>query len=169
MKNTTGSNVYMLAAVILTAALAVPAAAQNRVPFKGTLQGYDSHAGSASPTTEVLATSAAGVATLLGQFSLTDEVTVDLTTFTATGSAHWTAANGDVIDTTLVASAQLSDIPGLLEVTEIHTITGGTGRFGGAQGSFTVNRIHNMAPRDDGTFSTYGSFKGTITAPGAGH
>ena len=169
MKNVTRSSVHRMAAMILTAALAVPAAAQNHVPFKGTMQGYDSHAGFPSPTTVVLATSARGVATLLGQFSLTQEATIDLTTFTATGSAHWTAANGDSIDTTIVGSAQLSDIPDLLEVTEIHTITGGAGRFAGAQGSFTVTRVHNQIPGDDGTYSTYGSFSGVMTPPGAAH
>jgi hypothetical protein len=35
-------NIYLpMAAMILAAALAVPAAAQNQVPFKGTFQGND--------------------------------------------------------------------------------------------------------------------------------
>jgi len=49
-----------------------------------------------------------------------------------------------------------------LKVTEINTITGGTGRFTGAQGSFTVERLHNMV-----TSATFGSFHGTITSPDA--
>ena len=42
MKTITRSNIYLpMAAMILTAALAVPAAAQQQVPFKGTFQGND--------------------------------------------------------------------------------------------------------------------------------
>ena len=46
MKTITRSNVYLpMAAMILTAALAVPAAAQQQVPFKGTMQGNDTDTG----------------------------------------------------------------------------------------------------------------------------
>ena len=42
MKNVTRSNIYLpMAAIILTAVLAVPAAAQTQVPFKVTMQGPD--------------------------------------------------------------------------------------------------------------------------------
>ena len=106
--------------------------------------------------------SAAGEAKNFGQFSFTQVLTVNLANLTATGSARWIAANGDHIDTTVVSSAELSDVPDLLKVTEINTITGGTGRFTGAQGSFTVECLHNMV-----TSATFGSFHGTITSPDA--
>lgn len=167
MKNITRSKLPM-AAIILSAALAVPAAAQQ-VPFKGAMQGYESPTGRPSPTTVSIAIGGTGTGTHLGQFSFTQEVTINLTNFTDTGSAHWIAANGDTIDTTLAGSAEPSDIPNHLKITEIHTITGGTGRFAGAQGSFTVDRLHNNVPRSDGTFFTFGSFHGTITSPGAAH
>jgi hypothetical protein len=68
---------------------------------------------------------------------------------------------------------QLSDrpIPGdvVFTITEIHTITGGTGRFSGAQGSFTVHRMHIVATSDGVTHVTFGWFEGTITSPGAAH
>ncbi len=42
MKTITRSKIYLpMAAMILTAALAIPAAAQTPVPFKGTFQGSD--------------------------------------------------------------------------------------------------------------------------------
>jgi hypothetical protein len=147
---------------VLTAALAIPAAAQTQVPFKGTFQGNDTVT---PPTT--IATTGTGMGTLLGQFSFTQEVTVNVANFTDTGSAHWIAANGDSIYTTVVGSA----VPGsvVFKITEIHTITGGTGRFTGAQGSFTVDRTHNVEPSADGTHFTSGSFDGTITSPGAAH
>ena len=73
MKTTTRSNIYLpMAAMILTAALAVPAAAQQQVPFKGTFQGSDTVT---PPAT--IATAATGTGTHLGQFSFTHVLTVN--------------------------------------------------------------------------------------------
>jgi len=74
------------------------------------------------------------------------------------------AANGDNVYTTIVGSAVPEATPGVDSITEINTITGGTGRFAGAQGSFTVMRLVTLA-----TGFTSGSFNGTITPPGATH
>jgi hypothetical protein len=158
MKTITRSNVYLRTALIL-AALAIPAAAQQQVPFKGTFQGKDA----TNPPT--ITTTATGTGTHVGQFSLTQEVTANFANFTDAGSAQWIAANGDTIYTTVAGSA----VPGpvVFKVTEIHTITGGTGRFTGAQGSFTVHRTHIVALSADGTHVIFGSFDGSITSPGA--
>jgi hypothetical protein len=166
MKTMTRSNIYLpMAAMILTAALAVPAAAQNQVPFKGTFQGNDTESPGPSPTMVLLTTNATGTGTHLGQFSFTQKVTVNHANLTDTGAAHWIAANGDSIDTTVVGSGIPGD--GVFTVTEIHTITGGTGRFSGAQGSFTVHSTLVVAPIADGTYVIFGWFEGTITSPGA--
>ena len=166
MKSITRSNIYLpMAAVILTAALAVPAAAQNQLPFKGTLQGNDTVSPGPSPNTALLRTTATGTGTLLGQFSFTQELIINGANLTDTGSAQWIAANGDSIYTTVVGSAIPGDV--VFTVTEIHNITGGTGRFSGVQGSFTVHRTHVVAPSDDGTHVTFGWFEGSITSPGA--
>jgi hypothetical protein len=163
MKTVTRSNIYpAMAAMILTAAMAVTAAAQNQVPFKGAMQGTDADSNFTN-TTGSVSTTGTGIGTLLGQFSFTQEVTVNFASSTDTGSAHWIAANGDSIYTTIAGSGEPTDT-GLLRITEIHTITGGTGRFAGAQGSFTVERLASPV-----TFLTSGSFHGTITSPGATH
>jgi hypothetical protein len=94
-------------------------------------------------------------------------VTLDFTNFTNTGIGSLEAANGDSIDTTVVGSAIPGDV--VFTITEIHTITGGTGRFSGAEGSFTVHRTHVVATSDDGTHVTYGWFEGTITSAGSAH
>ena len=74
------------------------------------------------------------------------------------------------IDSIFVASADFStQSVGYITVTEIHTITGGTGRFAGAQGNFVLERTHIVALSADGTHVTFGSFHGTITPPGAAH
>ena len=163
MKGTTRSKIYLpMAALILTAALAAPAAAQQQVPFKGAMQGNDIDTPGPSTGTVVVTTSGTGVATHLGQFSFTQQNTVNLMASTSAGSAHWVAANGDSIDTTLTGSGEPTPTPGVISITEIHTITGGTGRFAGALGSFTVERLASRV-----TFLTSGSFHGNITSPGA--
>ena len=176
MKPTARSNVYLpMAAMLLTAVLAVPTAAQNQGPFKGTFQGQDAHDTLAPGATSVLIrTTATGVGTHLGRLSCNREITANLLNFTHAGSAHWVAANGDSIDTTVVGQAELSDLPGgFIRVTEIHTIAGGTGRFTGAEGSFTVELFHKLEASGVAggveAHDIFGSFHGTITSPGAAH
>ena len=161
MKTITRFNIYLpMAAMILAAALAVPAAAQNQVPFKGALQGHDTDLSSTSTTVTVL-TMGTGIGSLVGQFLFTQTVTVEFATGHDTGSAQWFAANGDSITTTITGSGEMIE-PGLFSIEDVHTITGGTGRFAGAQGSFTVKRLASGK-----AFLTSGSFDGTITPPGA--
>jgi hypothetical protein len=172
MKTITRTTICLsTAAMILTAALALPAAAQNLVPFKGAIQGNDTDGMLNFPVLPVT-TTGAGTGTHLGDFSFTQQSAINVVTGTATGSTHWIAANGDTIDTTFTASGGPTDAPpvclglsdGFFRVTEIHTITGGTGRFAGAQGTFRVERQASPV-----TFKTCGSFQGTITSPGAAH
>ena len=165
MKGTTRSKVFLpMAAMILTAALAVPAAAQQQVPFNGALQGNDFDIAFTDTSVTVL-TVGTGIGTLVGQFSFTQTVTVDFTTSvpTSTGSAQLIAANGDSISTTVSGSGEMIE-PGLFRIEDVHTIKGGTGRFAGAQGSFTVMRLASGV-----TFLTSGSYEGTIAPPGAAH
>jgi hypothetical protein len=167
MKTTRRLNIYVPIAALILTALAIPAAAQQQVPFKGTFQGYDTVA---LPT---ITTTATGIGTLVGQLSLTD-VLILTSACCGTGTGHWVAANGDSIDSTFVASRDLSTRSlGYVTFTETHTITGGTGRFTGAQGSFTVELFHKLEPsRVIGgveTHDIFGSFHGTITSPGAAH
>jgi len=172
MKTITKSRIYLaMAALILTAAVAMPAAAQNQVPFKGALQGTDKDGALNFPILQVF-TNGAGTGTHLGEFSYSQENAVNVTNGTGTGSIHWIAANGDTIDTTFTAVGGPTDAPPLcpglgdtfFRITEMHTITGGTGRFAGAKGSFIVERHASPV-----TFKTCGSYHGTITSPGATH
>ena len=162
MKRTTRSRIHLpVAAIALTAVIAIPAAAQQQqLPFKGAFHGKD------AVTPQTITTTGTGSATHMEVFSLTQELSLA----TLIGTAHWVAANGDSLDSTFVASADFSTQPlGYITVTEIHKITGGTGRFAGAQGDFILERIHIVTPSADGTHITFGSFHGTITRPGAAH
>jgi hypothetical protein len=50
---------------------------------------------------------------------------------------------------------------GVLYIVEVATITSGTGRFAGATGTFITERWFDTI-----TFTTIGSFEGTISSPG---
>jgi hypothetical protein len=161
MKTITRSNIYLpMAAMILTAAFAIPAAAQKQVPFKGTMQGLDEDS-DFTPTTVKVTTKGTGIATHLGQFTFRLVNTVTFPAGTSVGSATFTAANGDTISATVTGSGELI-APDLISIMETYTITGGTGRFAGAQGTFIVERLASPV-----TFMTSGSFLGSITPPGA--
>jgi hypothetical protein len=163
MKRITRSNIYLaVMAMILPAALAVPAAAQKQVPFKGSIQAQETDTPSVPPGTLSAAGSGTGIGSHLGQFSLSYDLTVTLANGTAAGSGHWIAANGDTIDTTITGSSVPTATPDVFSIREIYIVTGGTGRFEGAQGSFIVERLINLA-----TGVTSGSFHGTITSPGS--
>ena len=173
MKTITTTKIYLpMAGMILTAALALPAAAQTQVPFKGAFQGSDT----VSPPT--VTQTITGTGALVGLFSSTTHVT--LTASGGTGTGEWIAANGDTIDTTVVASSEHVDMapcqvlgvePGdtYIKITQIHTVTGGTGRFAGVQGSFTLTQYDDVRLSSDGTHHSCGSYSGTVTPPGAAH
>jgi hypothetical protein len=162
-----------IAALTLAAVFAIPLRAQQPVPLKGTFQGQESHpVVLLDPTKVPLVGSATGNGTQA--FSLKREVTGDLTTFTDAGWAEWKAANGDTIHTAVLGYAELpADMPGFVRFTEMHTITGGTGRFTGAQGTFGVVVFHELEASGVAngieTHVMFGSFHGPITSPGASH
>jgi hypothetical protein len=162
MRTIIGNSMYLLmAAALLTATLTSPAVAGELVPFSGTLQAQETIVPGPLPGTILAFGTGGGNATHLGQFTLTWQFTVNLTDGTGSGPVHFFAANGDEIFTT-AAGSSVPIKPGYFQITETHTITGGTGRFANAQGSFIVVRVLNF---DAGASS--GSFQGTITTPGS--
>jgi hypothetical protein len=147
-------------AVLAVLGLAGPAAAGVQVPFKGSLEGDVTHTPLAPPFDSVFV-DATGNATQLGQFTLDIPHVVNRATRTAIGSYEFTAANGDMVYADFTGIAMPTSTPGVLYIEETATITGGTGRFAGATGSFTVERWYDTIA---GT--TSGSFEGTISSPG---
>lgn len=147
------------AASVTPSSLAASAGSDREVPFKGTMQGTDSDSNPTDHSIDVT-TKGTGNATHLGQFSFTQLVTVSFTG-TDAGTSHWVAANRDSFDTTVTGSGHPTETPGEFSITETHTITGGTGRFAGAHGSFTVARMASGI-----TFTTSGSYEGTISSVG---
>ena len=156
MKTITKTILYLqMTAMFLTAALAGAVAAEKQVPFKGSIQAVETY--DPQFPTLFVDSSGTGKATHLGRFTVTSEFAVNLLSLAGSGSAHFIAANGDSLLTDLTGQASPTENPDVLSIVEMYTITGGTGRFTGATGSFTVERLLNSV-----TGVTHGSFEGTI-------
>ena len=153
-----------LAAVLLTAALAGPVmAADKLVPFSGSLQAHETSVFQGPPPGTLLADgTGGGIATHLGRFTLTWHFTVNLADGTGTGPVHFIAANGDELFTSVTGSSEPTSTPGVIRIVEIQAITGGTGRFANAKGSFILERLEDL-----NTGFSSGSFSGTITSSGS--
>jgi hypothetical protein len=103
-----------------------------------------------------------GQATQLGLFSVEFPHTVNFATRQGVGTYTFTAANGDTLTASFTGQAQ--GAPPLVSIVENATITGGTGRFVGATGSFTVERQF-----DQSSGKTEGSFDGVISIGAGDH
>jgi len=132
-----------------------PVPAGEDVPFKGHLEG-DVTITPLAPPFVMVDVEATGKATHLGKFTLDIPHVVNRANGTAVGSYEFTAANGDTLTANFTGVA-VPIAPGVLYIEETATITGGTGRFADASGSFSVERLYDTVA---GT--TTGSFKGTI-------
>lgn len=146
-------------AVVIVLGLAGPVAAGEQVPFKGSYEGDDVGTPLVPPLVSATV-EAAGIATHLGKFTFTELVTVNTATGMGSGIFLFTAANGDTVFGTISGQATFTP-PNVLAIVELATITGGTGRFAGATGSFTVARLKNTV-----TGETIADFEGTISSPG---
>ena len=147
-------------AVVGVLALAGPVIAGEQVPFKGSFEG-DVTVTPLAPPFVMVDVEATGNATQLGLFTLDIPHVVNRATRTAIGTYEFTAANGDTVYAEFTGVSTPTAIPGVLYIEETATITGGTGRFAGATGIFSVERWYDMVA---GT--TIGSFEGTISSPG---
>ena len=142
----------------LDAGLAARAVEEKEVPFKGTLEGTVTVTPLTPPFASVLI-EGAGHATHLGRFTVEIPHQVNQAVRMASGTYVFTAANGDTLTADFTGVATVVS-PGVISTTETATITGGTGRFADATGSFSAERVFTMA-----TLTTSGSFEGTISSP----
>ena len=155
-------------ALLAVLALAGPAAAggqEKQVPFRGEFEG----AATVTPRTPPFVfvnIEGAGQATHLGNFDVSIPHVTNRSNGTAEGTYLFTAANGDTLTADFTSQVTPSGVPGVVNVEVTATITGGTGRFAGATGSFDAERVVDML---HGTVTE--SFDGTISIPrqGADH
>lgn len=144
-----------LTALFLTISLADLAAADKEIPFRGSIQLVQTSY-IQFPTLFVNG-SGSGNGTHLGRFTVTVEAEVNLLTAAGSGFWHFIAANRDSLFTESTGQSSPTANPDVFLVVETFIITGGTGRFAGATGSFTVERLLDRV-----TGVSSGSFDGTI-------
>jgi hypothetical protein len=124
-------------------------------PFKGTFEGSQTLTPLDPPLGSVSG-SGSGTSTQLGQFTVVFPHIVNFATRTGEGTYTFTAVNGDTVTARFTGLATQEGAT--VTIVEDATITGGSGRFAGATGSFTVNRTFNQA-----SGATGGSFDGVIS------
>ena len=151
--------VGLLLAILLVGAALASASARKELPFRGSSEAVETYQAN-GPTMSVTAIGS-GEATQLGRYTVSYGVEVDLQTLSGTGlSAQFVAANGDSLFAEGSGQATPTDDPTIFSIVETYTITGGTGRFANASGSFTLNRTVNLV-----TGETSGTMNGTIVLP----
>jgi hypothetical protein len=134
-------------------------AAREGVPFKGCLSA--SYTVTVNPPIGTFEGGGEGRATQLGRFTFEFPHTVNFgnTPPLGIGIYTFTAANGDTVEADFTGfSTPLA--PGYVLVEEEAVITGGTGRFAGATGEFSIVRLVDQVNGE-----TIGCFEGTISLP----
>ena len=142
-----------LTAMLLIAAVTAPVAATHEVPFRGSWDAVETAV--VQPPILFVDSNATGQATHLGRYTATYDFQVNLLTGTAAGTFTMTAANGDTLFG--MFTGRSSPAGSLVSIVETNIIAGGTGRFAGASGTFTVERLLDQA-----TGVSSGSFDGAI-------
>jgi hypothetical protein len=144
--------------VLASAVFAAPTASERQLLLKGSLQDTETQQ-VMFPTIFVNGTGS-GNATQLGLFTMSYQAQLNIPTLSATTSATLVAADGSSLLGEGTGQGTPTGTPGIVSIVETYTITGGTGRFAGATGNFTVERLIDRA-----TLTSSGTISGTIVLP----
>jgi hypothetical protein len=160
MKKIFGSTavVLLLVIVLAGAALAAPAAGERELLLKGTVQATETQQG--APPTIHVNLNGSGNATQLGLFTYSMQAVLTVPALSATSSAIFVAADGSTLLAEGTGQGTPTGTPGVISIVETLTIIGGTGRFEGASGNITIQRLVNRA-----TFTSSGTIDGLIVLP----
>jgi hypothetical protein len=141
-----------LVAAFAVSLASVASAVAAETPFKGKVNAVETVA--VAPPTLSVTRDGTGTATHLGRFTEHITLQVNIPTSHAIGLATFTAANGDTLTATVSGQATPTTTPGVVSIVEVYTITGGTGRFADATGTFTLRSTLNQSTGvSSGTFS----------------
>ena len=141
----------LVAASAVSLASSAVSAVAAETPFKGTFTAVET----SQLVFPILSVNreGTGTATYLGRYTVHVTLQVSVLTLAATGTATFTAANGDTLSASVVGQATRIG-PTVLSIVEVYTITGGTGRFADATGIFTLHsNVDQTTGVSSGTFS----------------
>ena len=147
----------LLLIVLASTTFAAPSA-ERQLLFKGSMQAVETHV--VTFPTFTLDATGSGNATQLGLYTMSFQGEVFIPTLSGTTTAILVAADGSSLYADGVGQGAATENPDFVSIVETYTITGGTGRFAGASGSFTVERV---IQRSTGISS--GTINGTIVLP----
>jgi hypothetical protein len=139
------------------------ATAKDLVPFGGSWEGSTVSATPVGENVVLVVSSGSGQASHFGHFEMTSPHLTFLDTGAVEGSQIFTAANGDTL-TANISGQFVPNEDGNLEATLAGTITGGTGRFENASGSYD---FHIIARPAEFGFDSTATFSGTISTVGS--
>ena len=146
-----------LIGLLVLPALALPmqAGANDKLPLKGSETGTFQLLGPCEVSGVIIDVTGTGHSTQLGHYSGHYRECLDPATGAVTaGTFTLTAADGDKVFGTYSGQAIPTDAPGVVNFADPGVITGGTGRFAGADGTLTQSGLANLAT---------GEYTGTIT------
>jgi hypothetical protein len=143
--------VGLVAAFAVSLASVAVSAVAAETPFKGTVNAVET--GQVVFPIRSLDREGTGTATYLGRYTEHVVMQINVLTMSSTGTATFTAANGDTLSASVVGQATRTG-PTVLSIVEVYTITGGTGRFADATGTFTLeSTVEQTTGVSSGTFS----------------
>jgi hypothetical protein len=148
----------LLLILLASRTFAAPAAGERQWLLKGSFEATETH--EFGPGVMYVDATGVGNVTQLGLFTYDLQAQVSLPSLAATASATLIAANGDMIFGEGLGQGTPTGDPNVVSIVETYTITGGTGRFAGATGNFTVERLINRA-----TLASSGTISGSIMLP----
>ena len=152
---------FALTVLVISIAATAPISGANSVPFKGSWSGVTVSADLATfPVVQIVA-DGDGQLTHLGRYFMTSPHTTDVTTGETIGDQIFTAANGDTL-TAFCAGFALPDATGIVTGGLDCNITGGTGRFEDATGTY-VFFIHASPDPNGPGFVTEATIDGEIS------
>jgi hypothetical protein len=146
----------LLLIILASTTFAAPAATEKLLT--GAFEAVETH--EFGPGIMFVDATGVGNATHLGLFTYNLQAEVSLPSLAASASATLVAANGDIIFGEGSGQGTPTGTPNIVSIVETYSITGGTGRFAGATGSFTVERLLDRA-----TLVSSGTINGTIVLP----
>ena len=159
MKKLFASTVTALLLLILlvNTSFAAPTV-EKQLLLKGSLEATETQGG-LPPFIQVNLTGQ-GNATQLGLFAYQLQAELDVRILHAESSVILVAANGDMIFGEGEGQGTPTATPGVVSIVETFDITGGTGRFEGASGTFVVQRLVHRP-----TLTSVGTIDGTVLLP----
>ena len=151
----------LLPSLFVLSMLTAPISGANSVPFKGSWSGVTVSADPTNFPVVAIVAEGTGQLTHLGRYFMASPHTTDVSTGKTIGDQIFTAANGDTLMAFCDGSPAFQP-DGTVVGSLAFGITGGTGRFEGATGTYAFFLVARPLPDRPG-FATEAAINGEIS------